>query len=244
MTASFEPVSVSRPHHKAILKALRSLDGDLLARSKCYFGGGTAIALQLGEYRESVDIDFLCASTDGYRELRSRIANKPDLSGILREGGELRALRDVRADRYGLRTWVESDGARIKFEIVREARIEPKGGVDPRFGVPTLDRDTMYAEKLLANSDRYYAPEVLSRDIIDLSMMISRWGPVPDRAWRIAADAYGEKVRMDYIAAVEKLRAPEWFGKCMEGMAIDKEFAEEILAVHGGLKPAEPSPFD
>lgn len=42
MTAKFEPVSFKREQHKAILNVLRSLDGDFLARAKCYFGGGTA----------------------------------------------------------------------------------------------------------------------------------------------------------------------------------------------------------
>lgn len=32
-----------------------------LVRCGYLFGGGTALVLQLGEYRESVDIDFLCA---------------------------------------------------------------------------------------------------------------------------------------------------------------------------------------
>ncbi|MEO9632426.1 MAG: nucleotidyl transferase AbiEii/AbiGii toxin family protein [Sulfitobacter sp.] len=59
-----------RKHHNDILNALRCLDGDLLLDAECYFGGGTAIVLNLGEYRESVDIDFLCASKEGYRKLR------------------------------------------------------------------------------------------------------------------------------------------------------------------------------
>ena len=46
-----------RPHHKRIAHVLASLDANLLARSHCLFGGGTAMALRHGEYRESVDID-------------------------------------------------------------------------------------------------------------------------------------------------------------------------------------------
>jgi hypothetical protein len=48
-----------RPRHQKIAKLLRSMDADLLTHAKCYFGGGTAIALKLGEYRESVDVNFL-----------------------------------------------------------------------------------------------------------------------------------------------------------------------------------------
>lgn len=49
----FQDVTFAREHHTAILKALRALDGDYLMETKCYFGGGTAIVLELGEYRES-----------------------------------------------------------------------------------------------------------------------------------------------------------------------------------------------
>ena len=44
---------------------------DRLMTWKCWFAGGTEIVLDLGEYRLSKDIDFLCADVDGYRELRS-----------------------------------------------------------------------------------------------------------------------------------------------------------------------------
>lgn len=54
-----------RDHHNKILKVLHAMNSDILAKSGAYFGGGTAIALQLDEYRESVDIDFLCDTTEG-----------------------------------------------------------------------------------------------------------------------------------------------------------------------------------
>jgi len=38
---------------------LQALDADALASHACLFGGGTAMALRYGEYRESFDIDFL-----------------------------------------------------------------------------------------------------------------------------------------------------------------------------------------
>ena len=54
-----------RDHHQKIGKVLLALNPENLKKSECYFGGGTAIALSLDEYRESVDIDFLCASITG-----------------------------------------------------------------------------------------------------------------------------------------------------------------------------------
>ncbi len=51
-----------RPHHRRIFSVLSQMDPDFL-RAACGFGGGTCLALVLGEYRESVAIDFLCAAT-------------------------------------------------------------------------------------------------------------------------------------------------------------------------------------
>lgn len=42
------------------------MDATLLESSRCYFGGGTAIVLMYGEYRLSLDVDFLCSDVDGY----------------------------------------------------------------------------------------------------------------------------------------------------------------------------------
>lgn len=200
--------------------------------------------LALGEYRESVDIDFLCADRAGYRDLRTLLANKPNLNAISRAGEGQIVLRDIRADQYGLRTIIECEASKIKFEIIREARVDLAGSIDPRFGIPVLDRDLMYAEKLLANSDRLHAPETQSRDIIDLSVMISRWGAVPSNAWAIAKDAYGEKVERDFYAAIEKIRDPAWLEKCCKGMAIAPETRKEIVDLHGGPFPRQSGPFD
>lgn len=240
----FLDVTFARDQHNAILKALRALDGDYLMATKCYFGGGTAIVLELGEYRQSIDIDFLCADQAGYRALRTAIGGQPNLDRLLRDGAEIECLREVRADQYGLRTVIRSQGTPIKLEIVRERRIDLAGEIDPRYGLPVLSRPHMYAEKLMANSDRWYQPDVASRDILDLSVMISRWGPVPDEAWVIAEEVYGQKVREDFEKAVEKIRKPEHIESCAEKMQIDAKTVREILAVHGGALEREPSSFD
>jgi hypothetical protein len=64
-----------RTHHQRMAKLLSALDATFLAECECYFGGGTAIALQLGEYRESVDVDVVCASVDGFRRLRNTVSD-------------------------------------------------------------------------------------------------------------------------------------------------------------------------
>lgn len=227
-----------RQHHNDILRALRCINGSLLLDAECYFGGGTAIVLNLDEYRESVDIDFLCASQEGYRKLRQALWGRSDLAGLLLPEAELKTLRDVRTDQYGIRTLIGVGDVSIKFEIVRETRIPLAGKMDDRFSVPVLTRDCMYAEKLLANADRWADKAVLNRDILDLSMMISRWGPIPDGAWAIAEDAYGDTVRKAYDEAVARIRNTGWLQKCMGGMAMESELEGEILAQHDG--PLDP----
>jgi hypothetical protein len=223
-----------RQHHNDILRTLRSLNGDLLLDAECYFGGGTAIVLNLDEYRESVDIDFLCASQKGYRKLRQALWGSSNLVGLQLPEAEIKTLRDVRADQYGIRTLIGVGDATIKFEIVREGRIQLTGEMDDRFGVPVLTRDCMYAEKLLANADRWAEKAVLNRDLLDLSMMISRWGNIPDSAWELADLAYGDTARKAYDQAVERVRNTEWLRECMSGMAMDPELEDEILRQHGG----------
>ena len=58
-----------REHHQSVLDLLKKRDLKFLEAPKCYFGGGTAIALLYGEFRESVNIDFLCADIGGYRQI-------------------------------------------------------------------------------------------------------------------------------------------------------------------------------
>lgn len=219
-----------RQHHNDILHALQRLNGDFLSDAACYFGGGTAIVLNLGEYRESVDIDFLCASREGYSKLREAIWGRNDLSAFLLPGSEIKTLRDVQTDQYGIRTIIGVGEAKIKFEIVREARIDLSGSVDQRFGVPVLTRHCMYAEKLLANADRWLDKAVLNRDLIDLAMMISRWGPIPDEAWNLAEEVYGDTVEKSYKSAVECLRNADWLQHCMNEMRIDSKLKDEILS--------------
>ncbi len=227
-----------RPHHNAIAQVLKALDADLLLRAQAWFGGGTAIVLKLGEYRESVDIDFLCASQDGYRLLREATFGG-SLDKVLAPGTGVNVLREVRADQYGIRTQVEAAGTRIKFEIVREARVDLSGEMDAQLGVAVLKRADLYCEKLLANADRYADTAVLSRDMIDLSMMISRWGPIPEAAWEKAEAAYGRAVRAAYDEAVAMIRSPVWLKTCIEGMAIEDKIAAEIAALHGGALAPE-----
>jgi hypothetical protein len=214
-----------RAHHNRIQILLKALDAGFLNRNGCFFGGGTAIVLALDEYRESVDIDFLCASQEGYRELRNTITNV-SLGAIFAQPVEL--AREVRADRYGIRTFLLADGVPVKFEIVSEGRIDIDGVVDPVTGVPTLSRTDMYAEKLLANADRYNDKAVASRDIIDLAMMIGHWGHIPLQAWDKARKAYGASIDHAWQAAVELVSERTHLTQCLQKMHMDPALVERI----------------
>lgn len=220
-----------RPRHNIVARILAALDEEALLASECYFGGGTAIVLELGEYRESADIDFLCASQSGYRGLRQWVVGGT-LARLFKPGTSVTTLRNLTSDQYGIRTQLAMEGTPIKFEIIREARITLSGAVDPTLTIPLLSRSDMYAEKLLANADRYADRGVLSRDIIDLSMMISRWGPIPETAWAKARDAYGTTVDTAYGRAVQIISDTRWLESCMAKMAMDADLGAEILSQH------------
>lgn len=222
-----------REQHNVIAKVLRVLNTDLFLETECYFGGGTAIVLLLDEYRESADIDFLCASEQGYRKLRERLF-PGKIDPLLKPESQVEMLRDIRADQYGIRTWLGMDDLKVKFEIVREGRVELDGALNEALEIPVLKREDLYCEKLLANADRFADKAVLSRDIIDLAMMISRWGDIPEPAWAKARGAYGTAVDAAYEKAAAAVRNREWLVQCMRGMAMEPSLADEILTVFGG----------
>jgi len=209
-----------RAHHRRIARVLEALDAPLLAASGCLFAGGTAMALRFGEYRESVDIDFLVSDLEGYRALRQRLTGSEGIAAITRPGAALTQARELRADQYGLRTLLAVDGVDIKFEIVLEARIElePPGQEDRLCGVCTLTPLDMAAATLLANSDRWRDDSVFSRDLIDLAMMApSR--KLRDQALDKAAQAYGASVEADLHHAVQALRdRPQRLERCMRAL--------------------------
>ncbi len=163
-----------RAHHQRIARVLDALDGQLLCEAHCLFGGGTAIALRFGEYRESVDIDFLVSDVASYRNLRQLLTGPAGFAGLLRAGAEVfTQTRELRADQYGIRTSLLVVEQPIKFEIVLEGRIElaAPAATDEVCGIASLTPLDMATSKLLANSDRWADDGVFSRDVIDLAMM-------------------------------------------------------------------------
>ena len=221
----------SRPWHRLVWKVLESLNGDLLARAKCWFGGGTRVAMELGEFRESVDVDFLCESRAGYRILRSAVTGS-SLGDLVSRPVEL--MRDVRADMYGIRTFLRVDGQPVKFEVIFEGRIPLTGESRSPFPVEVLARPSCFAEKLLANADRGRDASANARDLIDLAFMAAHW-PEEDlrTGMATAQSAYGDAVRRELDAVLSSLDDAQYRQRCLDALSVSDTgaFSEGLRAL-------------
>lgn len=218
-----------RPHHRAVASVLEAVNASFLEKAQCYFGGGTCIALMLGEYRESRDIDFLCAGRSGFRRLRETVT-EGSLGKILRRPLEL--AREVRVDRDGIRTFFAIGDLRIKFEIVLEARIDLQCASTHFLGVPVLTLECAIAEKFLANTDRGLDESTKSRDIIDLAFLAARYGAKPLQPGILLAEtAYGLAIRRHLDLSLAKFAAtPRYMSECARALGID-----ELVTLRKGI---------
>lgn len=213
-----------REHHLRIATVLQALDANVLLKSHCYFGSGTAIVLTRDEYRESIDIDFLISDLISYRALRHQLSGPGGFATLTRQGVSLKLARELRADQYGLRTLVDVGGqAQLKFEIFFESRIhlETPGPNDQVCGIATLTSLDMATTKLLANSDRGSDDSVFSRDLIDLAM-IDGTPTLRREALEKAMEAYGDAAERDLLAAIARLRQRRGrLETCMTALKMD-----------------------
>jgi hypothetical protein len=190
---------------------------------QCFFGGETAIALRYGEFRESVDINFLISDIGLYGKVRNDIRDHHDLSPLLLPGKTLGLIRELRTDQYGIRTVIGIGEAKIKLEIISEGRIsfdlpEPKEFID---GIPSLTRLDSIASKLLVNSDRYADDSVYSLDLIDLAM-IKPTKKELHLAMEKAKKAYGDSIQRDLVRSIDYLfRREKRLDKCTDYLKID-----------------------
>ncbi|OQY20211.1 MAG: hypothetical protein B6I36_01720 [Desulfobacteraceae bacterium 4572_35.1] len=212
-----------RIHHQRIAQLLLTLNGELLREHNCWFGGGTAIALRYGEYRESEDIDFLVSDINSYRQLRLLTTDSLGILPLFQANvGTISQIRDVRADQYGIRTMLLVADTQVKFEIVLEGRIKLQrpAGSDQICGITTLSPLDMATSKLLANSDRWSDASTFNRDLIDLAMM----QPTTDLFHTALAKAelvYGDAIVKDITKAIEKFQCrADWLERCMLAMEI------------------------
>lgn len=217
-----------REPHRMVQAVLGALREDVLTRCGFLFGGGTRIVLELEEFRESKDIDFLCSDPSGYADLRFE-ATTHGYSALFSEAGlrQLRFPREMRIDQYGIRFSLFREEAALKVELIREARVGLETGVRPAWSpVDCLALVDCYAEKLLANSDRWADRQVLSRDLIDLAALRQDRGPIPDLAWNKTEAAYKSSPRTDLRKALSLFADnPEYQRRCLEGLRVDRQAA-------------------
>ena len=213
-----------RPHHQKIALVLHALNGPVLQAHHCLFGGGTAMALRYGEYRESVDIDFLVSDLGSYRSLRHALTGPQSMAAITHPDAQpLQQAREMRADQYGIRTTLRVQEQPIKFEIVLEGRItlDAPAPSDTLCGIAALTPLDMVTSKLLANSDRCMDDGVFSRDLIDLAMMAAPL-PLLRQAVAKAEQAYGPSILRDLDKAIRRMQERQtWLDRCIQAMAID-----------------------
>ncbi|NLY41089.1 MAG: nucleotidyl transferase AbiEii/AbiGii toxin family protein [Desulfovibrionales bacterium] len=212
-----------RPHHKIIANILTKLNPELLRQEQCYFAGGTAIALRFGEFRESVDLDFMTSDKICYRNLRQQIREHDSLSPLVHKGEVLELAADIRADQYGIRTKIISEDCIIKFEIVLEGRIhlDMPTKDDNILGISSLTLVDLAASKILANSDRGLDTATHTRDIIDLAMM-EQPRSILNQALKKAETAYGASALRDLEKVFLMLENnPSLLEKNMAKMAMD-----------------------
>ena len=234
-------VEFNRPEHRAVAAALRTMDHDLLSRCKCWFGGGTEIVLELGEYRLSKDMDFLCSDADGYREIRSLVASR-GASALF--GGDVRQERAFRSDQYGVRGIISVSGIPLRFEIVREGRIGLGGRSDLALGVPRLVEADRIAEKMLANADRCQDRSTACRDAVDLGMLALYRGPFPEASLEKAEHAYGDEVVQKISWVLERLSDDEERGRAATSLGMDRSLLDAaVRALAGEFRCLRPGAF-
>ena len=211
-----------RRHHQLIGRVLETLDGQLLRDHHCLFAGGTAIALREGEFRESVDIDFVISDLHAYRELRDHLHAGGLPALFVQQGGSLKLDQPLRMDQYGLRSRIGIDGQPIKLEIIHEARLTlaAPGPDDQVCGIASATRQDLATMKLLANADRWADDSVFSRDILDLAHLTLP-DPARQQALLAAEAAYGLSVRRDLGKALGALRErKDWLDRCLHALSI------------------------
>jgi hypothetical protein len=213
-------------HQQLIHRVLAGLNCEFLSECRAYFGGGTLISLDLGEYRTSNDIDFICAVGSDYRKLRNTIS---DLSPriLLKDNSDLQIERFT-ADQYGIRMAIAIDGVTIKTEIIAEGRFELDAPRQPSWSpVECLSISDCFTSKLLANADRYADDSVHSRDLIDLAFLRNN-RPVPSLAIDKAEAAY--RVISTLTAALTSFQAnSDRRFHCYQNLAISEAFRAQLI---------------
>lgn len=225
-SGQYDMANYQLSHHQLIATALKQFNADFLAKHTICFGGGTRIALELDEYRESVDIDFLCPNVAAYRVVREQITTA-SLGSLVQQ--EFEYLREIRADRYAVRTFLKLEEAVVKLEIVSCDEYRLTAGLDKTlFSVPYLSHESCWITKLLANADR--ALTAPFKDVFDLVAMHLTWGAIPQTAWSEAERHYGNVPQRELLKALDAmLSKPDFYLTCAADMKMKPDWARRIV---------------
>jgi hypothetical protein len=213
-------------HHQLIYRILENLNCDFLSEYRAYFGGGTLISLDLGEYRTSNDIDFICALGSDYRKLRNVITDRhPRI--LLKDNSNL-TIERFTIDQYGIRMAIVVDGVTIKTEIIAEARFELDSSRQPSWSpVECLSFSDCFTCKLLANADRYADSSIYCRDLIDLAFLRNERS-IPAVAIEKAENAY--RVMLPLAAALNQFQGDaDLRFRCYENLTISEVFRSKLI---------------
>lgn len=215
------------PHHNKILTILNSFNFDVLKEGSTYFGGGTLLALDFGEYRWSKDIDFISSVTSsGYKNLRTVVFNG-GYKALFRDLSRIQIGRGT-TDQYAIRMTVIVDNVAIKTEIIAEVRFELDPPRYPDWSpVPCLSLNDCFTSKLLSNSDRYMDDSVEARDLIDLAVLRLQ-SSIPEEAIEKAEKAY-EVIRPLEVAVRRFQERADYRESCFSGLLIDDSQIPKII---------------
>jgi hypothetical protein len=213
-------------HHQLIYQILENFDREFLSECRAYFGGGTLLALDLGEYRTSNDIDFICPIGADYRKLRNAISDWSPR--VLLQPNSTLEIERFTADQYGVRMSIIIDRIPIKTEIIAEARFELDLPRQPSWSpVQCLSITDCFTSKLLANADRYADPSVHCRDLIDLAFLRNHQ-PISPISIDKAEAAY--RVIAPLTTALNQFQAnADLRFRCYENLAIDPVFHAQLI---------------
>lgn len=220
----------NRLHHQRIATVLDSFNAQYFHDNNILFGGGTRIAMELNEFRESTDIDFFCHSNGAYRAVRSQV-EQHSLGKLVASNHQIQLLREIRADRDAVRTFVSSsiDDTPIKLEFIH-FDFSISAETNKSFKVPVVSKESCYTTKLLANADRYM--QAVPKDIFDLCMMRKEWGSIPAKSLQDAINCYGEKTinnGLHQALTLFKDDPQTMLGIAIDTLKIEPELAKQLV---------------
>ncbi|BAY81100.1 hypothetical protein NIES267_05650 [Calothrix parasitica NIES-267] len=214
-------------YHNKILEILESFNQEVLVNGCAYFGGGSLIALNFGEYRWSKDIDFICpVSTSGYRYLRTIIFDN-GYEALFQNLTKVKIGRGT-SNQYGIRMVINIEEIQIKTEIIAESRFELDSPIYPKWSpVPCLNINDCFTSKLLANSDRFMDDSVEARDLIDLAILRLQ-SKISQKAIAKAEKAY-EVIRPLRVAIQRFQERVDFRAKCFSNLQIEDNIIPRII---------------